>query len=179
MEKDITMQRTVRVKARGYMKALLRYETILTAQIFLPIFAETTPLSKYLQTSGMNLLTAQRMVMGTEDKLKRFSQDFEDVKKQQIHLYSGQTTIYRSRMIMTLRYKQPSQKKRQRKKKVMPGEIAEDETLLDSLRKFRVKVHNVIIDTVQDRIFRRYTVSAALCSDFACMDPEIQQKGLP
>ncbi len=81
MEKDIIMQLTARVKARGYMEALLRYETILTAQIFLRIFAETTPLSKYLQTSCMVLLTAQRMVMGTEDNLKSFSRDFEGVKK--------------------------------------------------------------------------------------------------
>ena len=38
---------TVRVKARGFTEALFRYETILTAQIFLLIF-ENTSLSKYL-----------------------------------------------------------------------------------------------------------------------------------
>lgn len=80
MEKDSTMQLSVRVKARGYMEALLRYETIRAAQIFLRIFAQTTPLSKYLQTSGMDLLTAQRMVMGTEDNLKRFGQILKVLK---------------------------------------------------------------------------------------------------
>lgn len=71
MEKDNTMQPTVRVKARRYMEALLRYKTILTAQIFL---------SKYLHTSDVDLLTAQHMVMGTQDNLKRFNWDSEGVK---------------------------------------------------------------------------------------------------
>ncbi|KAJ3594678.1 hypothetical protein NHX12_003985 [Muraenolepis orangiensis] len=37
---------TVRAKANGYVEALLKYETVLTAQVFLRIFALTTPLSK-------------------------------------------------------------------------------------------------------------------------------------
>lgn len=61
----------------------------------------------------------------------------------------------------------------------MPGEMTEDEPLSDSLKEYhnvimdhkdlKVKDHNVIMDTVQDNIYHRYTASAGLCSDFACM----------
>lgn len=46
-----------RANARAYMESLLKYETVLTAQLFLRIFAQTAPLSKYLQ-SGKDLLSA-------------------------------------------------------------------------------------------------------------------------
>lgn len=68
---DKTMQSTARVKATGFMEGLLKYKTILTAQTFLHVFEHTGPLSKYLQTSGMDLLTAQRLVVGTADGLKK------------------------------------------------------------------------------------------------------------
>lgn len=55
---DTTTKPTVRAKAKGYIDGLLKYETILTAQIFLRIFEHTSALFKYLQTSGMDLLTA-------------------------------------------------------------------------------------------------------------------------
>lgn len=45
------MASPVRTKAKGYVENLLKYETILTAQIFLRIFEHTAALSKYLQTS--------------------------------------------------------------------------------------------------------------------------------
>ena len=65
------MKQSARVKAKGYMDGLLKYETILEAQIFLRIFEHKSPLSKYLQTSGMDHLIAHRLVVGTEDRLKR------------------------------------------------------------------------------------------------------------
>ena len=44
-----SMKTSARVKARGFIEGLLRYETILTAQIFLRIFEKTSPLSKYFK----------------------------------------------------------------------------------------------------------------------------------
>ncbi|QQP52351.1 Uncharacterized protein FKW44_004479, partial [Caligus rogercresseyi] len=37
--------------------------------------------SKYLQISGMDLLTAHHLVMGTEDGLKKCVRDFSGVKE--------------------------------------------------------------------------------------------------
>lgn len=58
IEKDVTIKPAIRSKAQGYKDALLKYETILTAEVFLRIFEQTSPLSKYLQTSGMDIVTA-------------------------------------------------------------------------------------------------------------------------
>jgi len=74
------MKPTVLAKADGYAEALLKYQTILTVQTFLRIFRQTTPLSKYLQTSGMDLLTAHRLVSSTQDNLKKYARDFKGVK---------------------------------------------------------------------------------------------------
>ena len=68
-------------KARTYMEALLKYETVLTAELFLRIFALTAPLTKYLQTSGMDLLSAHRMVRETHQQLQNFVRDFDAVKE--------------------------------------------------------------------------------------------------
>ena len=40
----------------------------------------TSPLSKYLQTRGMDIITAQPLVEGTEEGLRECATDFEGVK---------------------------------------------------------------------------------------------------
>ena len=77
---DRTQQPTVRAKAQGFIKGLLRYDTVLTAQTFLHIFEQTSPLSKYLQTRGVDIITARRLVEGTEESLRECARDFEGVK---------------------------------------------------------------------------------------------------
>lgn len=53
---------------------------MLTAQLFLRIFEIISPLSKYLQTKGMDILSAHRMVTTTQDSLKEISRDFPAMK---------------------------------------------------------------------------------------------------
>ncbi|KAJ3587833.1 hypothetical protein NHX12_011428 [Muraenolepis orangiensis] len=70
IEDDDSMKPHVRAKAMGYTESLLRFETILTAQIFLIILEITLPLSKYLQTIGMDLLTAHCRLQGGKGIVK-------------------------------------------------------------------------------------------------------------
>ena len=44
------IQAAAKAKVKGYVDCLLKFETILTAQVYLRIFSQTTALSKYLQT---------------------------------------------------------------------------------------------------------------------------------
>lgn len=53
---------------------------MLTAELFLRIFELTSPLSKYLQTRGMDILSARKTVTTTQDSLKKIARDFPDVK---------------------------------------------------------------------------------------------------
>lgn len=39
-----------------YIDSLIRYETVLTTNIYIQIFASTTPVSLYLQSNGMNVV---------------------------------------------------------------------------------------------------------------------------
>lgn len=52
----------IRFKAQMYRDSLLKYETVLTANIYLQIFSSTTPVSLYLQSKGMNVIQAYNMI---------------------------------------------------------------------------------------------------------------------
>ena len=62
------------------MDGLLKYQTIMTAHIFLRIISVTTRLSKYLQTSGLDLLTAKRLISVASENINKISRDFDGVK---------------------------------------------------------------------------------------------------
>lgn len=165
------MQSTARVKATGFMEGLLKYETILTAQTFLRVFEHTGPLSKYLQTSGMDLLTAQRLVVGTADGLKKCVRDFSGAQKaasQFVELANGELLEKDCEMVVQVALPE----KRVRKKKTMPGELAEGEPLEADERDFEVRVYNVIMDTVMESIHQRFAAS----ENSALILPALTQK---
>ena len=49
-------------EARTLLEKFLKYETVLTTVVFSRIFKITSPLSEYLQTNGLDLLQAWRLV---------------------------------------------------------------------------------------------------------------------
>ena len=161
----------MRDKAKGFIEGLLRYETVLTAQTFLRIFEQTSPLSKYLQTRGMDIITAQPLVEGTEEGLRECARDFEGVKcaAEEFVKWANEKLQEEEECELVVQTALPE--RRFRKKKRMPGELAEDEQLASADTDFKVKVHNVIVDTVTDSIHRRFSINAKLCSDFACLRP--------
>ena len=52
----------VKAMAHGYIESLLKLETVLTAESYLWIVSYTTPLSKYLQTVQLDLLTVHNIL---------------------------------------------------------------------------------------------------------------------
>jgi len=135
IEEDDTMKSPVRVKARSYIEGLLRYETILTAQLFLKIFEYITPLSKYLQTKGMDIIKAHAMVVTTQDSLKAISRDFQSVKAAEDAFVTWANERFKEQDKDTeLTVEAVLPLKRRRKVKNMPGEMAHDETLSNAER---------------------------------------------
>jgi len=120
------MKSTVRVKAKGFIENLLKYEIILIAQTFLKNFQHTPPLSKYLQTQGMDILSAQRLVEGTKDSLKKYVRDFEGVKVAADKFVSWANEKLEDMDNYELVVQTTLPEKRVRKKKRMPGEILDD-----------------------------------------------------
>jgi hypothetical protein len=54
-----------RFNANVYLQILLKFDTVITTQLFLLIFKSTTPLSNYLKTYGMDLLQSYKMIENT------------------------------------------------------------------------------------------------------------------
>lgn len=73
---------------------LIKFDTIITAQLFLFIFKSTTPLSNYLQTSGMDLLQSYKMVENTIKTLKDVSRKFIDVYERAKYFSSTMNVIF-------------------------------------------------------------------------------------
>jgi len=69
----------IRYQATTLKNLLLSFRTLLTAHVYLRLFSRTSRLSTYLQTSGMDILQAQRMVATTTESLKKIQRSFEDV----------------------------------------------------------------------------------------------------
>ncbi|CAI6352610.1 unnamed protein product [Macrosiphum euphorbiae] len=69
-----------RLKPTTLKNSILEYSTILTAFIYIRIFNIVGPLSKYLQTKGMNLLKCQEMVFTAIQNLKSIQRDMDGVK---------------------------------------------------------------------------------------------------
>ncbi len=73
--------------------------------------------------------------------------------------------------------------KRMKKKKNMPGEMAQDETMNDPEKAYEVKVHNKVLDTAIEAIHRRFLTHGTLYADLSLLDPKnfplIQTSALP
>lgn len=52
----------IKAKARNLKEAFMSYELILTALIYIKIFKIVGSLSRYLQTSGIDLIKSQELV---------------------------------------------------------------------------------------------------------------------
>ncbi|KAK7880457.1 hypothetical protein WMY93_032902, partial [Mugilogobius chulae] len=130
---------------------------------------------------GMELITAQRLVEGTEDALRKCSRGFGGVKRaaDKFVLWANEKLGEKECDLVVSPSLTP---RRIRKKKKMPGESAEDE-ILTAEKGYEVSVHNVILDTVTDKIQSRFSSNAKLCADFAYLDPRhfssVKANGLP
>ena len=76
-----SFEKAARKEAKDLLDTFCKFENILTAFVFLRVFRITTPLSLYLQTKGLDMLQALRMVESVESQLQKVSRDFESMHK--------------------------------------------------------------------------------------------------
>jgi len=91
--------------------------------------------------------------MLTQDALKKMARDFQAVKataddfvkwaNEKLEQQDEETDI---EVEATL------PQKRRKKKKAMPGEMSQDDAIIDAERAYEVKVHNQIVDTAIEAI---------------------------
>ncbi|KAI4827552.1 hypothetical protein KUCAC02_030940 [Chaenocephalus aceratus] len=141
------------------------------SDLSLQIFEITSPpLSKYLQTSGMDLLTAHRLVIGTQESLNKCVRGVDEVKRAADACVEWANAKLQEKEDWEVVVQAVLPEKRVRRKKAMPGELAEDEPVSDAEADYRIKVHTVILDTVTESIQSRNAANGPLCADFACLD---------
>lgn len=74
----------------------MKYETVITSQIFLKIFTITGPLSRYMQTKGLDLLTCNAMVQTAVQQLRSIQRDMtciQDATKKFILWANGELDL--------------------------------------------------------------------------------------
>ncbi|XP_065672044.1 uncharacterized protein LOC136089879 [Hydra vulgaris] len=159
-----------RYDAQCLLTSLLKYKTVLTGFVYLRIMESTTPLSKYLQTSGLNFIKAFEMVKITISEIQTQSLNFDQAKVVADHFINVPATILDEKECdCVIQTDLPMVRKRIRK--VMAGELANDDPLTDPLKKFEVEVHNGILDTVLRSLSTRFASHGELYSDMSCFDP--------
>jgi len=170
IEQKANEKPTVRAKARGFKEGLLRFETVLTAQIFLRLFEKTTPLSKYLQTQKMDILSAHRMVSATQESLKSIARDFKTVKAAADTFAKWTNENIEEREEGTDIEVAVALPQKRTKKRSRAEEMSPDEALSDAERAYEVNVHNAILDTAIETIHRRFMTHGTLFADLAWLD---------
>ncbi|CAH2250840.1 Hypothetical predicted protein [Pelobates cultripes] len=162
----------IRYKAETYLESLKKFCTLITAQLYLFVFKNTTPLSLYLQTQGMDVLQAYRMVTETVNNLQsrdRDSQMIIDAAKKFTVWANSKLDTTDCKVLIEKDY--PSPRRIQRKKR-MGGELAVDEPILLASDQFRVEVYNVTLDKIINSPHSRITTHGQLFADLACLDPQ-------
>lgn len=160
----------VRYRAKTLIDSLLKYETILTAHVFLQIFVSTTPVSLYLQTKGMNVMQAFTMVNKTIDDLKNQSRNFVET----INIVDTYVKEMNKKLEeRNLEYSIPETffSKLTKKPKKMPGENASDESIINLKKKYRVNVYNLIYDQAIMSFEKRFIKHDALYQNMYYLDP--------
>ena len=165
------------IKAEGFIETLLKYETILTAQIFLRIFEYTTPLSKYLQTSGMDILSANRMVVNTHDILQNLKRDFNGVKdaadtfvkwaNDNLHEQLVNSNYHDDQDLEFVHLEVESSLPQSKQRRVR----VRDEIPFDPIKDYELKVHDKVMDTVIQSLDHRFIMNGTLYADLALLYP--------
>ena len=76
---ELTFQESARDDAKVLMDHFIKFETSLTAMVFLKVYKVTTPIYLYLQTKGLDMLQAWRMVEAVTMEITAISRDFESI----------------------------------------------------------------------------------------------------
>lgn len=176
IENSHTMNSDVRATAKSLRESLQKYEVILIAHIFLKIFSITGPLSRYLQTKGLDLLKANNMAQTALKQLRQIQRDFKNIQETSdmfvkwviVKLEAIDSDLDGVGDIEIETY---LPEVRVRRVKKMPGEDCKDEKLNNANDRFRIETYNLVLDTIIQSMDERFTTNFNICKDFNILDP--------
>lgn len=164
----------IRTKAKHLKESFLKYTTILTAFLYLRIFKITTPLSKYLQTTGMDIHKSQQMVNAAIQDLKLISRNDEGLKyivnkfiKDANKKLENLEEIEKKDYDILIETSLPQLRIRKRKKHF--DELCDEDTLIDEpYSKYKIEVYNVVMDGVINSMEKRFMSNSQIYIDLSC-----------
>ncbi|XP_069832299.1 zinc finger MYM-type protein 1-like [Dendropsophus ebraccatus] len=157
-------------EATSLYEKLCEFQTILTANVFLPIFDVIGPVSKYLQTSGLDYMVAWTMIENAIDQLKKI--EFEHIKESATHFALQMNDIIsRSEIVSFLKIETEIPARRVPRKKRMAGEISADERPSDEIQRFRMEVYRPIFDQILVSLTERFSENKQLVADTQFLHP--------
>ncbi|XP_029346104.1 uncharacterized protein LOC115034206 [Acyrthosiphon pisum] len=148
--------------------------------MYLRIFKKTTPLSKYLQGHGVNIIAAYQMVKQTLNDLQDCARQFQCIKEAANTFveYTNKKFDEMENNTLEILNELPHIRVRKKKRQFTDYESIDD-PITDPLRAFEINVYNQVFDTVIESISSRFEKHEQLCADFSCLDPNNFQLDLP
>ncbi|KAG8547423.1 hypothetical protein GDO81_028393 [Engystomops pustulosus] len=133
-------------------------------------FEIASPVSDYLQTRGLDILQAWRMVEHTKNQILQIRESFLDLTENVNSFIQSVDSTLEEHAINAVIEKALPQKRIARKKR-MPGELAVDERSSDPLQHFQHSVFYVVIDQATQSIETKFSKNKNLIQDVAYFDP--------
>ena len=171
----------VAYEANNLRNHWMNFKVLLVAIVYSRIFQVCTPVSKYLQTNGMDILAALKMVNKTTTMIESIRNEFEDIVKETT-LFATSTNSLLDETDLEEQIATELPVKRVRRKKKLPSEKADDEILESPMNQFRVNVFNVIIDSASSAARNRFGQNENILQDIAFLDPQnfsLCREGIP
>ncbi|KAJ8044812.1 Zinc finger MYM-type protein 1 [Holothuria leucospilota] len=148
-------------EANGLMDQISKLEFILLLSIWEDIIGSTFALSNYLQSTSIDITTGSTMIKSTSTELtnKRTTENFQSIlelPKAKAEKENVNTEF---------------QQVRTRRRKVRPGELAQDETINRSDERFKINVFFAIFDNLLGQMSNRFNDFLLYASHFTCLLP--------
>lgn len=158
-------------EASSLLDNLCKIKIILTAHIFLNIFKISGSTSRYLQTRGMDLLSAWSMIDSVKQEIGHLT--FDNILENSVHFSNNMNDLLNSMNLpddllvpSTLPITRQSSKKR------MYDELCKDETPELPLDKFKVETYQTIVDQINNSLNERFTKNNQLIADVQYLIPK-------
>ncbi|CAH2254240.1 zinc finger MYM-type 1-like, partial [Pelobates cultripes] len=162
-------------EASSLFHNLCQFRIILTANIFLQVFDVIGPVSKYLQTSGLDFKVAWQMVERAVEQLKKI--DFNNLKQKAEHFAIKTNELMdESDVLNSLEVETMLPVRRVARKKRLAGESSHDERPEDEMQCFRASVFRPILDQIIQSMTERFSENKQLVMDSHYLDPRTFQK---
>lgn len=155
---DSTVNSDTSCEARDLLNKWSSFKILLTAFIFLKLFSLTTPVSKYLQTKGLDYLVAWTQIISFQNNLIEISNnDYFEVVITDVEQFI-EATEQKILHLQNIEIEKDFPVRRTRRVKIMPGEKCTDEIAeFDENLKYKVQTFRTIMDKVLETVERRFT----------------------